>query len=66
MDCKVGTIRDIHKRLNDEGYHISEYALRLWIKRGLLPAAYSGKKALIAYANVLELLGDKTGVSTPA
>ena len=66
MECKVGTIRDIHKRLNDEGYNISEYALRLWIKRGLLHAAYSGKKALIAYANVLELLGDKTGVSTPA
>ena len=66
MECKVGTIRDIHKRLNDEGYHISESALRLWVKKGILPAAYSGKKALISYANVLELLVGKAGISTPA
>ena len=66
MECKVGTIRDIHRRLNDEGYRISEHALRMWIKRGELPAVYSGSKALISYANVLELLGNKTGISTPA
>lgn len=59
MECKVGTIRDIHKRLNCEGYHVSEHALRMWIKQGVLPAVYSGNKALIAYANVLELLSDK-------
>lgn len=64
MECKVGTIRDIHKRLNNEGYRISEHALRMWIKRGDLPAVYSGTKALIAYANVLELLGTKAGAVT--
>ena len=66
MDCKAGSIRDIHRRLTQDGYHVSEHALRIWIKRGELPAVYSGSKALISYANVLELLGDKTGVSTPA
>ena len=25
---KVGTIRQIHRRLVEEGYHVSEYALR--------------------------------------
>lgn len=56
MPCKVGTVREIHKRLVCEGYHISEYTLRLWIKKGKLSAVYSGRKALISYSNVLTLL----------
>ena len=56
MVCQVGTIREIHRRLVQEGYHISECALRRWIKEGRLPAVYSGTKALIAYVRVLELM----------
>ncbi len=57
MNCKVGTIRQIHQRLVQEGYQVSEYALRQWIKNGLLSAVYSGSKALISYDRVLKLLG---------
>lgn len=53
---QTGTIREIHQRLVDNGFHVSEYAIRRWIKMGVLPAAYAGNKALISYANVIKLL----------
>ncbi len=56
MGCKVGTIRQIHQRLVCDGYQVSESALRRWIKEGILPAVYSGTKALISYDRVLEVL----------
>lgn len=62
MECKVGTIRQIHFRLIQNGYSISEYALRQWIKTGKLSAVYAGNKALISYDKVLELL---IGASAP-
>lgn len=52
----VGTVRSIHARLISEGFQVSEYALRLWIKQGILPAVYTGNKALISYKNVLAIL----------
>lgn len=54
--CKVGTIREIHQQLLQEGYRVSQYALRQWIKAGRLPAVYTGNKALISYRNVLDIL----------
>ena len=56
MTCQVGTIRQIHQRLNDEGFLISEYTLRQWVKTGRLSAVFVGKKALISFANVLDIL----------
>ncbi len=56
MTCNVGTVRQIQRRLQEEGFQITEYALRLWIKDGSLPAVYSGKKALISYKKVLEII----------
>lgn len=56
MACEVGTIREIHERLMAEGFHVTQYALRLWIKQGLLPAIYTGNKALISYSKVISLL----------
>lgn len=64
MVCQVGTIREIHRRLVQEGYRISECALRRWIKEGALPAIYSGNKALVAYDRVLRLLdATPTGIA---
>jgi predicted site-specific integrase-resolvase len=54
--CEIGTIRAIHQRLLSEGIQISEYALRIWVKQGKLPAVYTGNKALISYNNVRKLL----------
>lgn len=56
MPCKVGTIHQIHRQLIDNGYHVSECALRRWIKAGALPAVYTGNKALISYEKVVALL----------
>lgn len=56
MPCQVGTIRQIHQRLHDEGYFISEYTLRQWVKTGVLPAVFVGSKALISFANVIGIL----------
>lgn len=55
----IGPIRAIHSRLIDEGICVSEYALRLWVKQGLIPAIYTGNKALISYERVLEILKGK-------
>ena len=56
MPCQVGTIRQIHQRLYDEGYFISEYTLRQLVKTGILPAVFVGNKALISFANVIGIL----------
>ena len=60
-NCEFGSIRQIHQRLLAEGYALSEYALRQWVKTGRVPAVYSGKKAYITYASVLTVInGDAT------
>ena len=56
MACQVGTIRQISQRLHEEGYFISEYTLRQWVKTGVLPAVFIGSKALISFANVISIL----------
>ena len=58
MPCQVGTIRQIHQRLHDEGFLISEYALRQWVKTGRLSAVFVGSKALISFDKVLEILNN--------
>lgn len=58
MDCKVGSVRQIHRRLVENGYYVSEYALRSWVRNGDIPAKYSGKKALILYSDVLTFLNN--------
>lgn len=56
MPCQVGTIRQIHQRLHDEGYLVSQYTLRQWVKTGVLPAVFVGSKALISFSNVVGIL----------
>lgn len=56
MECKFGTIQQIHQRLVSEGYFVSRYALRQWVKSGAFPSVQSGNKILIAYDQVLEFL----------
>lgn len=56
MICKVGTIHQIHQQLVQDGYQVSECALRRWIKEGRLPAVHTGNKALISYSKVLDIL----------
>ena len=40
---------------------LSEYALRMMIKRGKLPAIFVGKKALINYEALCNMIARRTG-----
>lgn len=53
---EIGTIRQSLKRLHEEGFCITEGALRTWVKNGQIPASYCGKRAYIYYPNVIEFL----------
>lgn len=53
---QVGTIRQVQRQLNEEGYCISENALRRWVKSGQIPAVYSGVTAYIALDTVINFL----------
>ena len=57
---KVGTFKQIHEQLVSNGYNISEYRLRIWVKQGILPAVHIGAKSLISYQKVLDLLDPPT------
>ena len=60
---ETGTIREVHRHLNGIGYNVSEYALRRWVKQGIIPAAYSGSTAYISVSNVRRVLD--SGTSAP-
>ena len=50
------TIRQVVERLKADGLPLSEYALRLMVKRGAIPVRYAGQKALVYFPNVLDYL----------
>ncbi len=56
MEYTTGTIRQTVARLHREGMNVTENSLRVWVRTGVLPAAFCGKKAYIYYPNVLKLL----------
>ena len=60
MDLKTHyqsiTTREAVIRLRSEGYNVSEYALRKWIRSGSIPVRRVGKKALLYYPNVISFL----------
>ena len=59
---ETGSVRQIYQRLRAEGYCVSEPSIRAWIKSGILPVLYNGRKAYIKYSNVLQLLEHGTPV----
>ena len=60
MDLKVGTIRQIHRALVANGYHVSENALRQWVRSKQLPSAHSGNTAYISADMVIDYLTQLT------
>ncbi len=56
MEFTTGTIRQTLDRLHREGINVTENTLRVWVRTGVLPAAYCGRKAYIYYPNVIKLL----------
>ena len=58
------------KRAQSEGYDISEYALRQWVRTGAIPARKVGNSFLIYYPNLIRFLqctdgGDNSPLSRP-
>lgn len=64
MIYNVGTVQQIAQRLHSNGYQVSVYALRRWIKDGTIPSVRTGKKFLVTYDRVVEYL--ETGTIMPA
>ena len=50
------TIRQAVERLKEDGLPLSEYALRLLVKRGATPAPYAGQKALVYCHTVISYI----------
>lgn len=62
---EMDKLRATVKRLNAEGFPISEYTLRKWVKTGKIPASYCGNMILLYYPNVLNYLkAGETAVKT--
>ena len=55
-NAKLDTIANTHRRLRENGYMVSECAVRSWVKRGLLPSVKCGRKNLIFYTAVVQML----------
>ena len=57
----VVTVRDAVKRAKQDGFPISEYTLRQWIKTGAIPVRRAGTKILIYYPNLVRYLQCEDG-----
>lgn len=62
----TASISETHRRLLAEGHHVSESALRGWVRQGILPAARIGRMCLLYYPNVIKLLHEGTGAPPTA
>lgn len=52
----VMTIREAVQRAKADGFPVSEYALRHWVKTGAVPVRKIGQKALLFYPNLVNYL----------
>lgn len=59
--ANVVTVREAVKRAKDEGFPVSEYTLRQWIRYGAIPVRQAGTKILIFYPNLVRYLQCEDG-----
>lgn len=52
----VVTVRQAVQRAKNDGFPVSEYTLRMWIKTGAVPVRKAGAKLLIFYPNLVRYL----------
>ncbi len=57
----VVTVREAVERAKQDGFPVSECALRRWIKTGAVPVRKAGKKQLLYYPNLLQFLKCEDG-----
>lgn len=53
---QVVTVREAVQRAKADGFPVSEYTLRQWLKTGAIPARSIGKKLLLFYPNLISYL----------
>ena len=52
----VLTIRNAVARAKSEGYPVSEYSLRAWVRSQQIPSVQAGNRVLLYYPNLLRFL----------
>lgn len=57
----VVTVREAVKRAKQDGFPVSEYTLRQWIRVGVIPVRKAGTKILIFYPNLVRYLQCEDG-----
>lgn len=63
----VVTVREAVRRAKQDGFPVSEYTLRQWIRSGVIPIRKAGTKILIFYPNLLRYIRcDDGGDNKPA
>ena len=55
------TIRQAVSRLKADGLPLTEHSLRMFIKQGVIPVRYVGRKALLFYPNLVRYLQCEDG-----
>lgn len=64
---KVLTIREAVQQAKADGFPVSEYTLRAWVRSGAIPTRKVGQKALLYYPNLIKYLQCEDGAdNTPA
>ena len=57
----VVTVREAVVRAKQDGFPVSEYTLRQWIRTGVIPVRKAGTKILIFYPNLVRYLQCEDG-----
>ena len=57
---KAGIAATVTAQAQQEGYDVSLYAVRQWAATGQIKVTHAGRKKLINYQSLLELLGGTT------
>lgn len=65
MMANMLTIRQSVVRLKEDEMPLSEYSLRLLVKRGSIPVRFVGQKALVYYPNIVSFLQCNGGGDNP-
>ncbi|MBR3973247.1 MAG: hypothetical protein IKJ99_04790 [Oscillospiraceae bacterium] len=57
----IVTIRQAAARAKSDGLAISEYAIRQWVRLGVVPVRKAGSKSLLSYTNLVSFLRCENG-----
>lgn len=61
MERDIVSIRGAAARSKEEGNGISEYAIRQWVRLGLIPTRKTGVKHLLSYSALMRFVRCESG-----